>query len=992
MKFSYFFFYLLFSLISFFCHGQKRYLFHHYTTRDGLINNGVFAINQDKYGYLWFATAAGVSRFDGYKFDNDVLPEINKNGAFSQCIVKDCNGNLVLTSLSQGLLIEQEGGKYKQFLQTKAGVGRNITRTVKSTKDQLIVSTGSTIAIFKDGQYKTIYECKCGAVACNTLECDQYNNIWFGGIYGLAVMFRSDTNYTAYFIPELQDIFVMSLFFINENELYVGTQNGFYTLRFSSFNEGKLAYTMDQPIPEMNNIYINDIYQDRSSNIWISTASQGVYKVRNKKIIENISVANGLSSYTVERTFQDQEGNYWFAMSNGINKIISFDNYGFTDEDDLISGVTVMERDHLGRVWAFNGQLYIINGTQITKIKLDNTSFSDIGIYDLHQSKNKSMLLVNSKGLYELILKDQNVKLQDAKLKADFNKTHFGEYNNIYEDDEGTILIGSDNGIFAYYNNRFSHCTIKYNDSSLLIRPFTILKDKYGYYWAGDYNNGLYRLKMKKSVENNINFDCTTIYKSKNRDSSFVTTYITKSIIDSQGNFWLPSITTGVYKLTLDSTGVTGYFLYSMKNGLADNFINEVIEDKDHNIWLSTNRGANCILSRKIGNDSILLFDSKYGLGDEVLKIFTTDSLVYISYAEGLYVINNSKFKKEENRPPPVLITSVNIMGIKDTTSLLNNTSLILPYNKNFISFEFASVSFNHENGILYQTKLEGLDREWSTYSDRRFISYNSLPPGKYEFKVKAMAKNGLACEKETTFTFKIIAPFYKTWWFITLIIIIISGSIYSLYQYRLKQMLKLERLRTRIASDLHDDVGSTLSSISILSELLSTQLDNNPKSVEMIEKIGFNARNMLESMDDIIWAVNPTNDKFQNLSLRIREYAIPLFESKDIDFRIIIPEQLALLHLPMEVRRNVYLITKEAINNLVKYSQCKNASIEFYQDHSIIILKVIDNGKGFNPEAETSRNGLKNMKRRAKQINAGLKIISKPDEGTKIELEVKII
>jgi signal transduction histidine kinase len=159
-----------------------------------------------------------------------------------------------------------------------------------------------------------------------------------------------------------------------------------------------------------------------------------------------------------------------------------------------------------------------------------------------------------------------------------------------------------------------------------------------------------------------------------------------------------------------------------------------------------------------------------------------------------------------------------------------------------------------------------------------------------------------------------------------------------------------------------------------------------------MIGKIGSSARNMLESMDDIIWAVNPANDKFQNLGLRIREYAIPLFELKNIKFQIHFPEQLAMLHIPMDIRRNVYLIAKEAINNLIKYSECQMAQIEFHELHSNLVMTIQDNGKGFDPTTPSSRNGLKNMQRRADQIRAALDIGSEPGKGSQITLQVKIL
>ena len=235
------------------------------------------------------------------------------------------------------------------------------------------------------------------------------------------------------------------------------------------------------------------------------------------------------------------------------------------------------------------------------------------------------------------------------------------------------------------------------------------------------------------------------------------------------------------------------------------------------------------------------------------------------------------------------------------------------------------------------------------------------------------------------------IRPFFwKTWWFITLCILVIGFILFNIYRYRVRELLRIERLRTRIATDLHDDIGSTLSSISILSDILTRQFED-PRSAQMMGTIGTNAHKMMEKIDDIIWVVNPTNDKFQNLGLRIREFAIPLFESKNILHAIYFDKQMNTLQLPMDVRRNVYLITKEAINNAVKYSECKTVTINFSKDDPGLIMEISDDGKGFNPDALTSRNGIKNMKLRAGQINSTIEIKSVPGEGTRITLVVRL-
>ena len=245
-----------------------------------------------------------------------------------------------------------------------------------------------------------------------------------------------------------------------------------------------------------------------------------------------------------------------------------------------------------------------------------------------------------------------------------------------------------------------------------------------------------------------------------------------------------------------------------------------------------------------------------------------------------------------------------------------------------------------------------------------------------------------------TEFRFRVVQPFYLAWWFIALLVAIVALIIYSIYIDRIKNIIKLHKMRVKIASDLHDDIGSTLSSISIMSDLLQLQLDNSQHAGDLLKKIGANAHNMLESMDDIVWSVNPANDKFQDLDLRVREYAIPLFESKNIRFQIITPPDLKTLPLSMDVRRNIFLIAKEAVNNLVKYSGCGMATIGFSFSHSVLTMKIEDDGNGFDVEQceNNNRNGLKNMKLRAGQIGAKLSVNSEIDKGTCIALSVKII
>lgn len=219
--------------------------------------------------------------------------------------------------------------------------------------------------------------------------------------------------------------------------------------------------------------------------------------------------------------------------------------------------------------------------------------------------------------------------------------------------------------------------------------------------------------------------------------------------------------------------------------------------------------------------------------------------------------------------------------------------------------------------------------------------------------------------------------------------LLLISGVLFYLRNRLLDRNRSLQReleIRSQIASDLHDDMGSSLSSIHIFSELLRK---NGNNSHDLLSKIEANAKDTLDALDDIIWLVKPTNDKFSNLSMHINEFSIPLFESKNIDFEIDFPDAISGIALPMETRRNIFLIIKESVNNLVKYSECTKATITANFDGTDLCFKVLDNGKGFDLLAPTNRNGVKNLKTRANQINARLTINTAPGKGTEIILRV---
>lgn len=210
----------------------------------------------------------------------------------------------------------------------------------------------------------------------------------------------------------------------------------------------------------------------------------------------------------------------------------------------------------------------------------------------------------------------------------------------------------------------------------------------------------------------------------------------------------------------------------------------------------------------------------------------------------------------------------------------------------------------------------------------------------------------------------------------------------FAYYNHITRQKLRLQTLRNKIASDLHDDVGSTLSSIAIFSEIAKQQ---SKDVVPMLDTIGDSSRKMLDAMADIVWTINPENDQFERIILRMRSFAYQLLGAKQIDFEFEVDEEVSGIKLPMEVRKNLYLIFKEATNNMVKYSQADKAHFVLKQDNKHLTLLIRDNGTGFDITETTQGNGLKNMKKRAQEIGGKLRIESRINEGTTIQLKVAV-
>lgn len=315
-----------------------------------------------------------------------------------------------------------------------------------------------------------------------------------------------------------------------------------------------------------------------------------------------------------------------------------------------------------------------------------------------------------------------------------------------------------------------------------------------------------------------------------------------------------------------------------------------------------------------------------------------------------------------------------------------------LSYRSSVIDIGVSALAFGHPQTPLIEYRLDGVEQEWRTTSMRENIRYAGVPVGTHKLLVKVRDAFGRIGPERVLLTITVNAPFWQRWWFYAIIAAVASMGAYAWSRYRLLQALKLQAVRNRIASDLHDEVGSSLSSITIGSQLaaqLTTQ--ENEQVKKLMARIGETSSESLRSMSDIVWAIDPKNDEGNALVKRMQRIATELLESKGIDVSFSVSGGVEELKLPMNARKEIVLIYKEAVHNTSKYSGASIVQVSLHRRNGTLAMSVKDDGKGFDVSLHPDGHGLGSMHRRATSLGTSLTLMSAPGLGTLVGVEVDL-
>ena len=604
------------------------------------------------------------------------------------------------------------------------------------------------------------------------------------------------------------------------------------------------------------------------------------------------------------------------------------------------------------------------------------------------RAKNGEWWIATGEGLFRY----PNVKFE--RLKATAPVTVFNEKNGLkpldvfrlYEDSRGDVWISASgagrNGFYKWERATETLRDLSQTEglppsSEELISAFG--EDASGNLWLGYLNRGAVRLSPQGKAQ---------IFDRANH-SAAPQTGVNGIFVDRDGRVWLASGREGITRIDEPNAERPNFVKITRAEGLSSNRTFAITQDLQGFIYIATDRDINR-LNPGSGQIKILKLSDKQPQREFRTAFRAGNGTLWFGTTEGL--IRYAPSPDTASSPPEVLLTSVEIEGKPQKISATGAAELNLPTlapDQNQLRIDFVSLAALDDEDVRYQYKIEP-QTDWSPPMRERYINLAGLSAGDYQVLLRTVGDDDAPTTRPAVITFKILSPVYLRWWFIAGLLGLTAFLIYIFYRSRLARLLEVEKIRTRIATDLHDDIGANLTKISVLSEVVNQRLSGDANGFDggnLLENIAETSRESVSAMSDIVWAINPKKDSLVELTTRMRRYAEELLERREIRLRFDAPPVAPDLKLNANLRRNIYLIFKESLNNIVRHAEASQVEIDFRLKNGELILRIEDDGRGFDENEEFDGNGLLSMKKRAFEMKGSLTINSAPDEGTTIVL-----
>lgn len=980
-----------------------------FTPNDGLASSFVRTIVRDSRGFLWFCTNDGLSRFDGARFTTyrreHGLPHSSINH-----LIETRDGHYWVATNGGGVArfdprLHRPGSPSSPILTLKVGETAATNHVNQLFEDP----SGGIWATTDDGLYRltetsegqafrpiVVRDSPAWEIAGRTdpLVMDQRGGIWMGwGDRGLLRLAADPGQTIVSATPMLPNKLISALLVDRQGQIWAGGRNGLSLFVYDRSIDRYSASPLPQSLEILKDQRIFSLFQTRNGRIWIGGFA-GLFVYQDDQLTK-YTTASGLIDNLVFSMAEDMEGNLWMAtMSSGAMRMArnGFTTWDNRDEPGMASIFSIRELP-TGELLSVNnnGQLVWFEGERIFSLRPNLPPTFDLFWLSpsVHIDRFGEWWIYGTIGLFRFPAVRGVADLARVKPKSVIDAHHGLPSNQVIaieEDHRGDLLISN------YRENkplltRWERATGKLHRVELpefsppLRSPACMIRDGAGNIWLGFLDRGIARYR-----DGQVHF----LSPARGWPDEKVTGFL----LDRRGRLWIGSHN-GLVRVDDPGAENPRPIYYTTKEGLTSNTIGCLVDDQWGRIYTAAKGRGIDRLDPDTGQ--ILHYTMSDGLGsDSVISAFRDSrNHLWFGAMKGL-----SRLIPEPNRapnPPSVFIESLRLNSRPQPVSTIGETAiegLEFDAGKSDLEISFSGLAFAVGEKLRFQYRLVGIDRDWRAPDENRSLHFANLAPGQYRFEVRAIDSYNLTSEVPAVVSFHIAPPIHRRWWFTAIVLAAAGMAAFMLYRYRVAHLLAMERMRMRIAADLHDDVGSNLSRIALLSEVARQRLNrDDPEIADRLSRMASISRESVDALGDIVWSINPARDRLSDLTQRMRRVADDFLAARGIAFAF--DSTVTDLGTPIdsETRRELLLVFKECLHNIARHAACSAVTARFSRQGDRLLLLIHDDGQGIDPTSHDNNHGhgLESMRQRARRLGGEISIVSNNGDGTTVTLSVPL-
>jgi ligand-binding sensor domain-containing protein/signal transduction histidine kinase len=985
-----------------------------YSTQDGLAHFSVNRIVMDSRGYVWIGTREGLSRFDGYAFTNfgvaDGLPSANVSD-----IVETPEGLYWIGTLEGLVLFDPDApvsndvspGRRSRFtVIPRPGDSRTaaITGLARDTHGTLWVGTGD--GLFKVDSSPDVPRMvevdldiadELDARSIQALTAGRDGSVWVAAGPGLFVWRPNGSMDTLLYSRDLPEQRIRQLFADGAGRIWAATTGGLWRLEYGGHGEilvadvaGVTEGTSEAPILSA--------VQATDGSFWVGTVS-GLARGRSadgrQVRFEQVRSAEGPPLRAISALAEDAGGDLWVGTSTeGLFRVplTGFRLLGADDGLESARGVTPTADGNVA-VFAAAGDrwsIYCSDGRHLRQVRPGG----NLGIATWAWNQ---IMLQDSRGDWWIGTGSGVFRFTGAPSCAGLERRppadHFHSGNGLaadvvirlFEDSRGDVWIATvGHGVRPDGLSRWNRRTAtmeKFDDGPGLptferhyVSSFA--EDRAGNVWLGfSRDGGMARYR-------NGRFERFT------KEHGVPPGQIRNMALDDGGRIWAASFRAGVVRVDDPAAATPRFQSYTTAEGLSSNETYAIVADAAGKVFVASARGIDRLdpvtgLVRRYSQADGVPFTEFHGAFRD------RHGTLWFTHEAGVSLFTPST--ERTGRPPRVLITALSVNGEPQPLSALGERSvapLSVPHQRNTLQVGFVATGTRAAGDYLYRYKLENASEEWSRFADTRTLTFANLSPGEYRLLIEARTIDGAVSESPATLSFTIVPPVWQRRWFVGLALAIAAGAGYGLHRVRLRRLLEITRIRDRIAADLHDDLGANLTKIAVLGEAARRQATPADGALSSMATI---ARESVANMSDIVWAIDPGRDTLEDLVRKMREHASETFALGDVELVFDAAPRPDPRHIGIELRHDLFLLFKEAINNAARHAQARRVEVRFAVNGSTVVLRICDDGVGMDLASAPEGHGLGSLRKRAARMGGRLEIASAPGAGTRVDVTVPL-